>query len=85
MYSKGASRVSKRSLKGVSSQFQRHFKEVSSVFQECFNVVLLCNFVAWISSQLPEQKEGLLFLDRSREHPVTKNDTNLPNHLKNYL
>ena len=35
-------------------------KKVSRVFHECFNEVLLCNFVvAWISLQLPEQKEGL--------------------------
>ena len=32
------------------------------MFQECYNGVLFCNFVvAWISSQLPEQKEGLFF------------------------
>ena len=31
------------------------------MFQECINEVLFCDFVvAWISSQLPEQKEGLL-------------------------
>ena len=36
--------------------------EVFRVFQECFNEVLFCNFVlAWISSQLPEQKGGLFF------------------------
>ena len=26
------------------------------MFQECLNVVLLCNFVAWISSQIPEMR-----------------------------
>ena len=54
-------------FKGVSRQFQRllgkfqgNVEKVSSVFQENFNKVLFCNFVlAWISSQLPEQKEGL--------------------------
>ena len=38
----------------------RVLKKVSSVFQETFIEVLFCNFdVARISSQLPEQKEGL--------------------------
>ena len=33
------------------------------MFQESLNEVLFCNYVvAWISSQLPEQKEGLLVL-----------------------
>ena len=46
-----------RSLEGVSRKFQI---KVSMVFQECFNEVLFCDFVvARISSQLPEQKEGL--------------------------
>ena len=47
------------SFKAVSKMF----KKVSRVFQECFNEVLFCNFVlVWISSQLPEQKEGLFLL-----------------------
>ena len=30
------------------------------MFQECFNEILFCNLVvAWISFQLPKQKEGL--------------------------
>ena len=34
-------------------------KKISKVFLECFNEVLFYDFVvAWISSQLPEQKEG---------------------------
>ena len=42
---------------------------MSRVFQECFNEVLFCNFiVAWISSQLPEQKEGLF----TCEHVVSQ-------------
>ena len=36
------------------------FKKVSRGFQECFNEVLFRDFVVTrISSQLPEQKEGL--------------------------
>ena len=76
---KGALRVSKRSSNGVSREFQGTFKDilkkyqrcfkkiskqVSRVFQECFIEVLFCNFVvAWISSQLPKQKEGLFYLE----------------------
>ena len=58
-------------FKGFSMQFQKVWKEVSRNFKEngkcvsrkfqCFNEVLLSNFLlTWISSQLPEQKEGLL-------------------------
>ena len=47
-------------LKNASSVFQKSFiksfKYVSRIFKWSF----FCNFVAWISSQLPEQKEGLL-------------------------
>ena len=44
------------------SMFQDNLKKVK-VFQECFNEVLFDKiFVAWISSQLPEQKEGLFSL-----------------------
>ena len=40
--------------------YKKILKKVSREFQECFNEVLFYNFVlAWISSQLPEQKEGL--------------------------
>ena len=57
---KEVSRVFKESVKCVSRKFQVKF---SRVFQECFNEVLLCNFVlAWISSQQPEQKEGFFML-----------------------
>ena len=58
------------------------------MFQECFNEVLFCDFVvAWISSQLPQQKEGLLSICVAREtlentvkqigliHPHTYSDT----------
>ena len=49
----------KNSVKYVSRKFR---KKQQGCFQECFNGVLLCNFVvAWISLQLPEQKEGLFF------------------------
>ena len=52
-------------FKEVSKRFKESVKCVSrkfhKKFQESFNEVLFCNFVlAWISSQLPEQKEGLL-------------------------
>ena len=42
----------------VSGKFQKFLR----VLQERFIEVLLCNFVvvAWDSSQLPEQKEGLV-------------------------
>ena len=65
-----APRVFERSSSRISEKFQRCFKDisrkgkfqgflrkVSSVFQE--NVKI---FFAWISSQLSEQKEGLLLL-----------------------
>ena len=54
-----------------TKEVSRAFKKVSSVFQESFNnkfqgcfknvsMKFFCNFVlACISSQLPEQKEGL--------------------------
>ena len=48
-------RVFKDSVKCVPIKFQIKFQEFSKMFQWSF-----CNFiVAWISSQLPEQKEGL--------------------------
>ena len=60
----GSFKVSERSSKGVSRQFQRFkgvkesVKRVSRKFHKKF-----CNFVvASMSSQLPEQKEGLLFV-----------------------
>ena len=40
-------------FKGVSRVFQVSFKKTFKVFQKKFHV-------AWHSSQLPEQKEGLL-------------------------
>ena len=62
----------KRSFKAVPKTFSGSFKErfsvcsrkfekkASRVFQECFHEILFDKFVvAWISSQLPEQKEGL--------------------------
>ena len=55
--------VSKRfggSFKESVSVFQENLKKASKVLQEYFNEVLFDEFVvAWISSQLPEQKEGL--------------------------
>ena len=47
------------SLKGVSWKFEGCFKEVSRLFQGSFNGVSKKFHVAWHSSQLPEQKEGL--------------------------
>ena len=52
---KEVSRVFKESVKCV---FKKMSQQVSRV---CFSEILFCSFVvAWISSQLPEQKEGLL-------------------------
>ena len=49
--------------------FKTIWKKASRVFQECFNEVLFDTFfVAWISSQLPEQKEGLFYLNPSLSH-----------------
>ncbi len=54
---KEVSRMFKESVKCVPRKFQIKFQEFSRMFQWSF-----CNFVvAWISSQLPEQKEGLFF------------------------
>ena len=55
----------KEILKRFKGLFERRSKgisqKVSKVFQKSFDEVLFCNFVvAWISSQLPEQKEGLI-------------------------
>ena len=48
------------------SVFQENLKKVSKALQECFNEVLFDEFVvAWISSQPPKQKEGLLNYDAS--------------------
>ena len=54
-------------LKEFQCGFQDSFKDsrklkgcLKKVFQEGFNNILFCNLVvAWISSHLPEQKEGL--------------------------
>ena len=66
------SRVFERSSKGIPWKFKICFKGVSRKFKGCskkdfrvlqgsFNEVLFCDCVlACISSQLPEQKEGLL-------------------------
>ena len=54
---KKVSRVFQGNFKDVSG----YFKKVSWMFQECFNKALFCNFVvACKTSQLPEQKKGLL-------------------------
>ena len=72
--SKGSSRVFKRVLRQIKKHIKevsRVFKEMGKcvsrkftkkirVFQKLFTEVLFCDFVvAWISSQLPEQMEGL--------------------------
>ena len=58
--SKKVSRVFQWSFKWGSRVFKRSSMGVLGKFQRCFNDVLFCKFVvAWISSQLPEQKEGL--------------------------
>ena len=60
---KEVSRVFKESVNCVSRKFQEN---VSRVFQEGFKEVLFSNFVfACISSQLPEQKEGLFTTESS--------------------
>ena len=64
-YLKKVQRGFKGNWKTVSKTFEGSFKESFSVFQECFNEVLFHKFVvAWLSSQLPEQKEGLLMTVR---------------------
>ena len=63
---KAVSKTYKESFLGVSRKSQVCFKNffyknASRVFQRVFNEVLFFNFdLACISSQLPEQKEGLL-------------------------
>ena len=72
---KAVQSVLKGSLKAVSKKFGGSFKEsvcvfqenlkkkASKVLQECFNEVLFDEFVVeWISSQLPEQKEGFFVI-----------------------
>ena len=76
--SKRSSEGDKREFEGSFKDVLRNFKESVTVFQEnlrkktsigfqvCFNEVFFDEFVvAWISSQLPEQKEGLLLLKLS--------------------
>ena len=53
-------------FKEVSGVFQGSFKKSFKVFQKEFHV-------AWNSSQLPEQKEGLFL-----KHPVAKRKDLLP-------
>ena len=57
MIFKGVPRVFKRCFKGVPRVFQRCFKKISRKLSGCFKKF----HVAWHSSQLPEQKEGLFF------------------------
>ena len=52
---KGVLRMILGCFKEVSRVFQKSLKGVSRKIERCFNFVLAC-----ISSQLPEQKEGLL-------------------------
>ena len=59
----GVSRMFEEVLRVFTKSFKKckgWFKQASRLFQGSFNEVLFCNFVlALISSQLPEQKEGL--------------------------
>ena len=83
-YLKAVQRVLKGSLNAVSkrfggsfkesvSVFQENLKKVSKVLQEYFNEVLFDEFVvAWISSQLPEQKEGFFLKKKSILKSVSK-------------
>ena len=53
-------RMFQRKCLCVSRKFE---KKASKVLQECFNEVLFDEFVVeWISSQLPEQKEGFFVI-----------------------
>ena len=52
---KEVSRAFKEGIKCFQENFIKSFKGVSRIFKGSF----FCNFVALISSQLPEQKEGL--------------------------
>ena len=62
--------------------FQDNLKKASRVFQECFNEVLFDKFfVAWISSQLPEQKEGL-FLSQPEERQKLFIELQLPKNME---
>ena len=57
---KAVSKMFWGSFKESVSVCQENLKKASGVFQECFNEVLFDKIVvASISSQLPEQKEGL--------------------------
>ena len=67
------SRVFKESIKCVSRKFKY---QVSRVFLEFFNEVFFCNVLACISSQLPEQKEGLFTLGLTQQ-PIKLNDQSL--------
>ena len=49
------------SIRGVKCVLRKFQKKVSRVFQECFNKIFFNFVVARISSQVPEQKEGLFF------------------------
>ena len=54
-------RVSKKVSIVFQENFKKSFKGVSTL--ECFNEILFSDFVvAWISSQLSEQKKGLFGL-----------------------
>ena len=59
------------------------FKKISRVCQECFKEVLFCNFVvAWISSQLPEQKEGLFIFHPNQLGDEEQKQTKQSNFIK---
>ena len=65
--SKRPSRVIQGRFKGIKKKFKGYLREfqgsflVSRVFKNISMEFCFCNFViAWISSQLPEQEEGLL-------------------------
>ena len=65
-YLKEVQRMFQGNFRDVFRKFQGGLKKVSSVFQEhfikCFKGVSRIFCFAWISSQLPKQKEGLFFL-----------------------
>ena len=59
--------------------FTKYFEGVSMKFQVNFQGVSKKFYVAWPSSQLPEQKEGLLMTDNNCDAPfISQRGIGLP-------